>query len=409
VATILLAVSGGIAAYKSIELASSLRRAGHTLRVVMSSSACRFVTPLTFEAIARQPVAVDLWDDRTVGGIAHIELGRGIDLAVVCPATADVLARMRAGLADDLLGTTLLAVDAPVLVVPAMNPRMWAHPATQDNLACLRSRGVHVVEPEVGEMACGDTGEGRLASLERIIAAVERLSGNRRDLAGRHILISAGGTKEALDPVRFLGNRSSGRMGHALAEDAAQRGAHVTLVTTSSLSAVGCQRIKVESAEEMRSAMLAAQGGADWVVMCAAVADYRPKAMLSRKRKKDGANWLLELVPTPDILTELGTNRLPGQLLVGFAAETGDVAAAAIAKCRRKGVDLIIANDVSRPGSGFDVETNEVVIFDRDGQRLSLPLLSKGEAATRIWHFLSEWADDARARLAGHSESLASD
>ena len=388
--TLLLGVSGGIAAYKSVDLASRLRKAGWDVRVVMTESATRFVTPLTFQSITRHPVHVDQWALPETGGIEHIDLTRGVDVALICPATANTLAKLAHGLADDLLGTTVLALRAPLLVAPAMNPGMWEHPATQANLALLRARGVQVIAPEAGEMACGDVGTGRLADLDVIQAAVASALARPQSLEGWRVLVTAGGTREPLDPVRYLGNRSSGKMGHAIAQAACERGAAVTLVTASALGAPpGVEVIRVATALEMREAVTSGFAAQDVVVMTAAVADYRPAETYEGKRKKSAEPWMVTLVPNPDILAELGEAKTR-QFLVGFAAETGDPVPAAQEKLVRKKADLIVANDVSLPEQGFEVDTNRVAVVGAEGLVADWPLLSKREVGDRLWELIAE-------------------
>jgi phosphopantothenoylcysteine decarboxylase/phosphopantothenate--cysteine ligase len=383
--TVLLGVSGGIAAYKSVELASLLRKRGVTVRVVMTEAATRFVTPLTFQSITREPVHVDQWELPSTGGIEHIDLTRGVDAMLVCPATANTIAKLAHGLADDLLGTSALAVRAPLLVAPAMNPAMWDHPATQANLETLRSRGVTIVAPDAGEMACGDVGTGRLAEPVAIAEALMAAMAPKNDLAGLRVLVTAGGTREPLDPVRYLGNRSSGKMGHAIAEAAAVRGAAVTLVTSAGLAVPsGVTGVKVATAAEMLAAVTARYGDQDVVVMAAAVADYRPDAAFEGKRKKSSEPWTLTLVPNPDILAGLGAAKAH-QFLVGFAAETGDPVPAAMDKLARKKADLIVANDVSMAEQGFEVDTNRVQVVGAEGLVADWPLMTKREVADRLW------------------------
>jgi phosphopantothenoylcysteine decarboxylase/phosphopantothenate--cysteine ligase len=352
----------------------------------MTENAKRFVGPATFQALSGRPVADDLWACRPGMPIEHLALAHGADLAIVAPATANALAKMAAGIADDLLGTLLLAMTAPVLVAPAMNTRMILHPATQANLATLAARGVHVVPAESGALAAEDAGYGRLAAVETIHARVRELLLSRRDLAGRRVLVTAGPTREPLDPVRYLSNRSSGKMGLAVAAAARDRGAQVTLVAGPIALACppGVDLVAVVTAEQMRQAVLAHVDSAEVVVMAAAVADYRPSAPSAEKIKKAGGGRLaVELVPTADILAELGARRGP-QVLVGFAAETGDPAAAARRKLAEKNLDLVVANDVTSPGAGFDVDTNQVDIFTRDGRRIAVPLAPKTLVAERI-------------------------
>ncbi|HTX62102.1 MAG TPA: bifunctional phosphopantothenoylcysteine decarboxylase/phosphopantothenate synthase [Acidimicrobiales bacterium] len=409
---IVLGVSGGIAAYKAVEVCRRLVDAGHRVTPLMTEAARRFVGAATFSALASDPVPENLWEPFD-GGIAHTRIGRTADLVVVAPATADVLARYAAGLADDLLTATLLATSAPVVVCPAMHTEMWEHPAVVENLATLRRRGVHVVSPESGRLAGGDEGLGRMAEPETIVTkalavlrAAATLPGGaspggagdvapatgRGDLAGRRIVVSAGGTREAIDPVRVITNRSSGKQGHACAEAAADRGAQVTLVTASQLpAAAGVDSVRVESAAEMEAAIGAAAKSADVVVMAAAVADFRPK--VAAGQKVHGVPELI-LEPTPDILAGLAATRPPGQLLVGFAAETEDVMERARRKLERKGVDLLVVNDVAAPGVGFDHDTNAVTILAADGATTVVPLGSKRQIADAV-------LDEVVARLRG--------
>jgi phosphopantothenoylcysteine decarboxylase/phosphopantothenate--cysteine ligase len=383
--TLLLGVTGGIAAFKSVEVASRLRKLGWEVHVVMTEAATKFVTPLTFQGVSRHPVHVDQWAEGADSGIEHIDLARGVDCFLVAPATAHTIARLAHGLADDLLTMTALGVRAPMLLAPAMNPKMLEHPATQANLQLLEGRGWRIITPGVGEMACGDVGSGRLAEVEELVAAVEAT--RRRDLAGVRVLVSAGGTREPLDPVRYLGNRSSGRMGYAIAEAAAARGAHVTLVSTAKLPApAGVDVVPVETAQQMHDAIVSRYAALDVVVMAAA--DYRPAETFEGKRKKTAEGWTVELVPNPDILLELG-QRKSHQVLVGFAAETGDPIEAAKGKLARKNADLIVANDVSVPGQGFEVETNRVQVVGPEGLMADWPLLTKREVGQRLWSLIA--------------------
>lgn len=383
--TLLLGVCGGIAAYKSVDLASRLRKLGWEVHVVMTAAATRFVTPLTFQAVSRHPVHVDPWSLPASGGIDHIEVARLADAFLVCPATADVIARLATGLADDMVTTTALALSGPLVLAPAMNPTMWHHPATRANLATLVARGAQVIGPAAGEMACGDVGVGRLAEPELIIEELLAIVARRRDLQGRRVLVTAGGTREPLDPVRYLGNRSSGKMGHAIARAARERGATVTLVTTRSADApAGVTVVPVETALSMQAEVLERFGDVDVVVMAAAVADYRPEQVHAGKRKKDGSPWTLSLIPNPDILAELGA-RASGQLLIGFAAETGDPVAAAKDKLSRKKAHLILANDVSLPHQGFEVDTNRIQVIGPEGVVADWALQSKAAIAHHLW------------------------
>jgi phosphopantothenoylcysteine decarboxylase/phosphopantothenate--cysteine ligase len=379
---LVLAVTGSIAAYKAVDVCRRLVDAGAHVAPIMTADATRFLGPATLAALASEPVHDSLWSD--ADPIPHTALGRTADIVLVAPATATLLAKYAAGIADDLLTATLLATRAPVIVCPAMHTEMWEHPATVDNVARLRSRGVVVVEPGVGRLAGGDEGAGRLAEPQEIVAAVERML-TPQDLAGRVVLVTAGGTREPLDPVRFLGNRSSGKQGEALAAEAVARGASVVLVTAAEgTGPPGTELIRVETAAEMEGAVLARAGDADVVVMAAAVADFRPKVAATEKlHKAEGVPEVL-LEPTTDILAELGRRKRPGQVLVGFAAETGDVRAGAEAKLRAKHLDLIVANDVTAPGVGFGHDTNAATLLDRAGNWTDVPLTTKRELASTV-------------------------
>ncbi len=390
---VVLGVSGGIAAYKAVEVCRRLVDAGAHVVPVMTAGAKRFVGETTFSALASEPVRTRLFDD--ADPIPHTRLGQGADLVIVAPATARLLSSYATGYSHDLLTSTLIATRAPVLVCPAMHTEMWEHPAVQDNLATLRSRGVHVVDPEPGRLAGGDVGHGRLASPERIVAAAARVLGGAatrpRDLAGLGVLVSAGGTREPIDPVRFIGNRSSGKQGHAIAAAAARRGAQVTLVTTTSLpTPPGVERVDVETAAEMFDAMTARSAAADVVVMTAAVADFRPKVVVDEKIKKAEGAPNLVLEETADILAALGEAKPSGQTLVGFAAETGDLRRHAAAKLARKRADLIVGNDVSAPGVGFEHDTNAVVILCASGREVEVPLSDKSEIADALLDVIVE-------------------
>jgi phosphopantothenoylcysteine decarboxylase/phosphopantothenate--cysteine ligase len=386
-ARIALGVSGGIGAYKAVEVVRGLQKAGHDVTVVMTRSARRFVGELTFEAITRKRVIGSQWTPGLNADIEHIALATASDLLLVVPATANVIGKFAHGLADDFLSSLYLATTAPVLLAPAMNTHMLEHPAVQANLQTLSARGVRFVEPGEGYLACGWVGKGRLAEPDDVVAAVGRMLGGAT-LAGRAILVTAGPTFEDIDPVRFVGNRSSGRMGYAVAQEAVRRGAAVVLVTgpTHLDPPAGVDVVRVRSAADMHRAVMARATGADAVVMAAAVADYTPQAVADQKVAKQDGGWALPLVRTTDILAELG--RLPSRasgrpVLVGFAAETHDVLDHADGKRRRKGVDLIVANDVSRPDAGFEVDTNAVT-FVSDAGREPLPLQSKTAVAGHI-------------------------
>ena len=394
---VVLGVSAGIAAYKAVEVCRRLVDAGVHVAPVLTERATRFVGKATFDALGSEPARITLWDDASP--IPHTRLGQRADVIVVAPATADLLARYAGGFADDLLTATLVATTATVVVCPAMHTEMWEHPAVQHNLDVLRARGVVVVDPDDGRLAGGDVGSGRLAEPSVIVDRVMEVlagatgSGEGRtgtggsgiDLAGVRVVVSAGGTREPIDPVRFITNRSSGKQGHALAGAAARRGADVVLVTTSSQPVPSGVRVqRVETASDMEEAVMGHAAGADVVIMAAAVADFRPKVATGTKlHKADGVPELV-LEPTTDILAELGRRRRPGQILVGFAAETDQVPERARAKLAAKGVDLMVANDVSAPRTGFDHDTNEVTIFGPEGESRRISLRSKVAVADAI-------------------------
>jgi len=382
---VLLGVSGSIAAYKAVEVLRELVRRGAEVRVVMTEAAQRFVAPLTFATLSRQPVLTDLFTLDYGREIGHVAAPGRAHLLLVAPATAHTIAKLAHGLADDFLTNIYLAAACPVLLAPAMDADMYRHPATQENLEALRRCGVRIVGPASGELASGMVGPGRLSEPAEIVAAAEALLLGQQDLAGRVVLVTAGPTQEPVDPVRFLSNRSSGRMGFAVAEAARDRGARVTLVAgpTEVAPPGGVEVLRVGTAEEMRDAVLARAGEASVVVKAAAVADYRPARPRGQKLKKQDAPLRLDLEPTPDILGELG-RRKRGQVLVGFAAETDDVIANAKDKLAKKNLDLIVANDVRAADAGFAVETNRVTILGRNGVAEVLPLLSKREVADRI-------------------------
>ena len=364
--TVVLGVGGGIAAYKACELARLVVKGRGKVRVAMTRAATRFVGPLTFQAISGAPVLVDLLDPSSEQAYGHLGLARQADLLVVAPATADLIARLRAGMADDAVTTTALAVTCPVLLAPAMNVRMWKNPAVEENLAALRARGWHVVGPGTGELADGDVGEGRLAEPGEIALAASRLLGNL-DLAGRRVVVTAGPTREPIDPVRFISNPSSGKMGYAIAIVAARRGADVALISgpTALEDPPGVRTVRVETAEEMARAVETEVGGMDLFVGAAAVSDYRPKVAAPRKIKKGAGEETLQLARTPDILAGLGERFGGGPdapVLVGFAAETDEVIARAREKLKGKRCDLVVANKVGRPGAGFGSDTNRVAL-----------------------------------------------
>lgn len=389
----MLGVTGSIAVYKVVELARRLTQAGALVQVIMTPGAVKFVQPLTFQALTYRPVEVEMFgtfDDRAAG---HVAMGQQADLIVIAPATAHTLARLAGGFADDLLGTTVLAAHAPIVVAPAMETHMWSDPATVANVETLRARGMTIVEPESGELASGLVGQGRLASLERIEAALADALRRSTALAGRHVVVTAGPTLEPIDPVRVISNRSSGKMGYAVAAAALAAGARVTLISgpTALRTPAGATVVSIETAAELQAAVLAALPDADAVVMAAAIADYRPAEVAAHKLKKQdtGAELTLRLIQNPDVLKAIVAARRPGTLVVGFKAETGDATGPAERMRRDKGLDLVVANDVSEPGSGFGSDTDRVTLVSVDGTE-PLPLLSKTEVARRIVSQLAE-------------------
>lgn len=385
---IVLGVTGGIAAYKAVEVCRRLVDAGAHVVPVMTKGAEHFIGRTTLSALASEPVQTSLWDEASP--IPHTKLGQGADLVLVVPATARLLGAYAAGLSTDLLTNILLATRAPVIVCPAMHTEMWEHPAVQDNLATLRRRGVHVVEPDEGRLAGGDAGKGRLATPERIVAEVERVLGPR-DMDDLHVVVSAGGTREPIDAVRVVANRSSGKQGYAFAAEALGRGARVTLVSTVELPVPSGAAIRpVETAAQMQAALEELAPTADVVVMSAAVADFRPVVAATGKIKKDAGVPEIVLEPTPDILAGLGAVKPVGQTLVGFAAETSDLIANAESKLRRKNLDLIVANDVSAPGVGFQHDTNAVTILRAGGEAVSVSLTDKRAIARAVLDIVCE-------------------
>jgi phosphopantothenoylcysteine decarboxylase/phosphopantothenate--cysteine ligase len=390
---VVLGVSGGIAAYKAVEVCRRLVDAGAFVSPVLTAGALEFVGALTFSALASEPARTSLFTGPEP--IPHTHLGQQADLVIVAPATAAVLGKYAHGISDDLLTATLLATRAPVLVAPAMHTEMWEHAAVQENLETLRRRGVHVVDPVSGRLAGGDVGEGRLAAPFDIVAAAERVLGPN-DLAGVRVLVTAGGTREPIDAVRIITNRSSGKQGYAIAEEAARRGADVTLVTTIGRPAPsGVEIVPVQTAAEMQEAVMDRAPVADVIVMAAAVADFRPKEPPERKLKKHEGIPEIVLEPTHDFLVDLGRDKPAGQVLVGFAAETDDLVEHARDKLRAKRLDLIVGNDISQPDAGFEVDTNRAVILDADGGSDALPLLAKSDLAGVIL--------DKVARLLDHT------
>jgi phosphopantothenoylcysteine decarboxylase/phosphopantothenate--cysteine ligase len=380
---IVLGVTGGIAAYKAIEISRRLVDAGAHVVPLMTEAAQHFVGTTTLSALASEPVQTELWHNPTTP-IPHTKVGQGADLIIVAPATAKAIAAYRMGYSHDLLQNTLIATRAPVIVCPAMHTEMWEHPSVVDNIAVLRERGVHIVEPESGRLAGGDVGAGRLAAPETIVAAAQRVLGPQ-DLVGVSMIVSAGGTREPIDSVRVIANRSSGKQGYAVAEEAASRGAAVTLVSTVSLpTPVGVDLVEVETAAQMQEAIESRSAGADVIVMCAAVADFRPAHAADHKLKKHNGTPEIVLEPTPDILARLGANKPQGQVLVGFAAETSDLIANAQSKLERKHLDLIVANDVSAPAVGFAHDTNAVTLLRPDAKPVEIDLAAKRDIARAV-------------------------
>ena len=401
-ALIALGVTGGIGAYKAVEVARGLQKRGHEVVAVMTHSATRFVGPVTFEAITRRHVITDQFEGGMNAEIEHVALASTIDLLLIAPATANIIGKLANGIADDFLSTLYTATRAPLLIAPAMNTQMFAHEAVRKNLDTLAARGARFVEPGEGYLACGWIGKGRLAEPDEIVAAAEAILRPEGPLRGQRVLVTAGPTYEDFDPVRYVGNRSSGRMGYAIAAEAAHRGALVTLVTgPTTLEAPAVREvIKVRGALDMHQAVMSRAGEMDVVVMAAAVADYTPVERAGQKVAKDGDTLTLVLKKTPDILGELGQRRVAkgsGPLLIGFAAETEDVVAHAAAKRERKHADLIVANDVSRPDAGFDVDTNLVTIVGPSGAE-ALPLQSKSRVASEILDRVEKLIADSPAK-----------
>lgn len=382
--TVVVGVTGGIGAYKSCELVRLLQKRGVRVKVVMTEAATRFVTPLTFRTLTGEPVAVSLWDDEPGSKVFHISLAQEADVLVIAPCTANVIAKLAHGRADDLLTTTVLATEAPLVLAPAMNTHMWRKEVTQRNVAELAARGAVFVAPGTGELACGEVGEGRLADVVAIADAVLGELHRTRDLAGRRIVVTAGGTQEPIDPVRFLGNRSSGKTGYAIAAEAARRGASVSLITApaSLPEPFGCEIVRVQTALQMRAAVLARMRDADVLVMAAAVADFRPATAAVHKIKKTDASQAIELARNPDILAEIGAAP-HSALLVGFAAETCDVLENARGKLATKHADLVVANDVSSPALGFGTDDNRVWLVTRERTE-EMPLARKKTIAREL-------------------------
>jgi len=384
--TVVLGITGGIAAYKAAELASKLTQAGAKVEVIMTKAATEFITPLTLRSLTHQPVVTDMFELASEFSIEHVALAEAADIVVITPATADIIAKIAAGIADDSLTTTVLATLAPVVVAPAMNVNMWENSVTQENITKLKKRGFIIIDPEYGRLASGKMGMGRFAEIEKILGTIKQVAGKSDDLAGKRIVVTAGGTQEAIDPVRYIGNHSSGKMGYALAEAARDRGAEVTLVTapTSLPDPAGIEVVHITSAVEMKKAVTKATAKCDALLMAAAVADYQPKSVAKGKIKKatTGPEWAMELVRTPDILADVEGSFIR----VGFAAETTDnlMEHAKKDELEKKHLDLVAANDITAPDSGFNVDTNRVILISKGGKVEDLPLMSKRDVADKI-------------------------
>ena len=389
---IVLGVTGGIAAYKAVEVASRLRQAGAEVHVVMTREATEFVTELTFREISGNPVTMDMWAPVTHWNVAHVALANLADAVLIAPATANIIAKAAVGIADDMLSTTLLATSAPVFFAPAMNTRMYENPVVQQNIRCLEKRGAHIIAPACGHLACGAKGAGRLPEPVALVKALDNFFGGQSTLAGIKVLVTASGTLEPIDPVRYIGNRSSGKMGYAIAAEAVRRGASVVLISGPSAlePPAGLEKfIPVRTALQMREAVLAEAESCTLIIKAAAVADYRVSRIAANKIKKDENELVLRLEKNPDILWELGQRKRPGQVLVGFAAETQNLLEYARAKLEKKNLDFIVANDVSRADAGFNTETNLVKLLDRSGGVEEFPLMDKHRLAAllldRVW------------------------
>lgn len=383
--TVVLGVTGGIAAYKACELTSRLRKAGAQVYVVMTKNACEFVVPLTFETLSNHPVVTDTFARPEKWEVEHVALAKRADVFVIAPATANIMAKLAVGLADDMLSTTALATRAPLLIAPAMNTGMWENAATRQNVETLRARGARLIGPEGGFLACGDQGAGRMSEPETIFDAIAETLARTEDMRGLRVLVTAGPTQEKIDPVRYLTNRSSGKMGYAVAQAAAERGARVTLVSgpVRLAAPAGVEMVPVVSTQDLYNEMTRRCGEADVIVQAAAPADFTPVSAAEHKLKKQGGDMTLALRETPDVAAAVGRLKREGQTLVGFAAETDNVLENAGGKLLKKRLDMIVANDVTAPGAGFDVDTNVVTFITKDA-RETLPLMSKREVAQRL-------------------------
>jgi len=395
--TVVLGVTGSIAAYKAAEIASQLTQAGARVNVIMTKEAVQFVSAITFRALTGRPVVTEMFDLASEFSIEHVSLAKSADVVVIAPATANIIARLAAGISDDMLCCTVLATKAPVVIAPAMETNMYNNPITQDNLSKLKARDFVIIGSSVGWLASGKEGLGRLADINEILGSIRQILGRDGDLAGKHVVVTAGGTQEPIDPVRYIINRSSGKMGYALAEAARDRGAKVSLITapTSSVPATGVDIIRVSTAEEMCHAVESVAPKADALIMAAAVADYRPKSPSREKIKRGGSGLTLELECTRDILGTVKGNLIK----VGFAAETSNLVGNAREKLKQKGLDLIVANDITASDSGFGTDTNRVTVIDKKGGVDSLPLLTKREVAERILDRVAQLLVEPESRL----------
>ena len=383
--TVVLCVTGGIAAYKAADLTSKLHQNGATVHVLMTESATQFIAPMTFETLSGNRAVVDTFDRSFPWEVEHISLAKAADVFVIAPATANVIAKAAHGIADDMVTTTLLATKAPVVVAPAMNTGMYDNPVTQENLAALRKRGFHIIEPDAGHLACGDSGRGKLPDTPTLLWGIEKAL-TEQDLAGRHVLVTAGPTQEAMDPVRFLSNHSTGKMGYAIAARAAMRGADATLVSgpTALDTPHGVTRVDIVSARDMYDAVTSRAPEQDFIIKAAAVGDYRPAQTADEKLKKGDGEMNIELTRNPDILAALGKDKKPGQLLCGFAMETQNLLDNAESKLRRKNCDMLVANSLRDKGAGFGTDTNVATLLFKDGHRETPPMMSKEDLADLI-------------------------
>lgn len=390
---IVLGITGGIAAFKAASVASQLSQRGANVRVIMTDSATKFITPLTLQILSHNHVAVDTFDEQNPEVVSHIDLADHADLFIIAPATANIIGKLAHGLADEILSTTLIATRAPIVLAPAMNVHMYQNPVVQENMAILKKRGVYFIDPDEGQLACGYVGQGRMAEPERIVEWAETFFARQRRLAGKKVLITAGPTLEPIDPVRYISNYSSGKMGFALAQAAREAGAEVILVSgpVSLDTPGGIKRIDVIRTKDMKEAVLKYLPSVDVIIKAAAVSDYRPGEVLDHKMKKSKEEISLRLVKTEDIASLVGRQKKPHQLFMGFAAETDHVEEYACDKLKRKGMDYIVANNVSLPGSGFGSDTNIVTVFDRDGKVFSLPQMNKLDVARKLMTLVGDW------------------